>query len=770
MITISETGNLSNQVTTAALKNPATNKVKTIKVFDTEANEVKYGSKEENKLKSGTEYIFEVKEYTVAKAGTLEADKENVKWCFWLDKTQDKLSGKNFEIKETPEKEDAQEDFLLTSKAEEEAKQKEEDYKSINEKGILYAEYITEEKDGVKTIKLKVKFSKWLDGERIKTEAYIDKPTLSSSNNSVATRSVLAEPEIAEVYWMSADGERLEETGYSEDIYLYIKTLGLIGKTLDTNIYDKDLTPNPAPMTTSDDYADWKENKLKIEERDHIKQFKVGNKETYKDASSDEKTDEQQDPYKAIFDFAYVAESPEKQDPYELELYVTIANAKDIGIEISDGQNKFGNIKLTPKETIKDAFFAKVEKEEVVADGPLADVKNKKGKKVGEKNPTTKVDHYEKLEDAVIGQKIKLVVECDNINDKEVVLKLFEKEPLLVAKDEPIPVLQDGKEITEIIAKVENGYAVAEVELQKVDSSKYNDWDKKLDPDKGELKQVEVFVKVREKENEVTESIFLNENDKSFKIGAAVIVYSIIYDGKIEKKVCDNPAKAKYTYIDKTNKTHVLGKTKVHSTKRHRKKNLLSTKKDDDVLLTYSKDIKNYTLGDVKFGFSTWNSSSGRWYINPDCFAGLIGAMIEESVVDLGFNGFSIKNGNTAGGSSSHINGEKGDLRYLSTNENGERTYLQDFHFDYDRQVKFNNALYKFGWGRSGKMYSENFDRKVMQEVTNPTTKKKEMKEVTVSTLLPHTKHMKKTTGTVKYRHHHHLHLTGFDHSKIISK
>ncbi|MFD2561427.1 M23 family metallopeptidase [Aquimarina rubra] len=482
MITISETGNPSNQVTTAPLKNPVINKVKTIKVFDTEANEIKYGSKEENKLKSGTEYIFEVKEYTVAKAATLEADKENIKWCFWLDKTQDKLSAKSFEIKETSEKEDAKEDFLLISKAENEAKKKEENFKAIDENGILYAEHIVEEKEGVKTIKLKVKFSKWLDGEKIKTEAYIDKPTLSSSNNSVATRSVLATPEIAEVYWMSADGERLEETGYSEDIYLYIKTLGLTGKTLDTNIYDKDLTPNPAPMTTTDDYADWEENKLKIEERDHIKQFKVGNKETYKEAAADEKTDEQQDSYKAIFDFAYVAESSKKQDPYELELYVTIANAKDVGLNISDEQNKFGNIKLTPKETIKDAFFAKIDKEEVVADGPMTEVKNKKGKKVGEKNPTTTVDHYEKLEDAVIGQKVKLVAECDNINDKEIVFKLFEKEPLLVAKDQPLPVLREGKEVTEIKATVENGYAVAEVELWKGKDKKteFEKWKKTL--------------------------------------------------------------------------------------------------------------------------------------------------------------------------------------------------------------------------------------------------------------------------------------------------
>ncbi len=57
-----------------------------------------------------------------------------------------------------------------------------------------------------------------------------------------------------------------------------------------------------------------------------------------------------------------------------------------------------------------------------------------------------------------------------------------------------------------------------------------------------------------------------------------------------------------------------------------------------------------------------------------------------------------------------------------------------------------------------------------MEEIINPITKEKEKKEIIISTLLPHTIHKKKTTGSVQYRHHHHLHLTGFKHSKIILK
>ena len=187
--------------------------------------------------------------------------------------------------------------------------------------------------------------------------------------------------------------------------------------------------------------------------------------------------------------------------------------------------------------------------------------------------------------------------------------------------------------------------------------------------------------------------------------------------------------------------------------------------------MVYAKDIPSYESGSIKFKFLTWNSDSGRRYINPFCFAGLLGAMIEESIVDLGFNGFSVKNGNTAGGSSSHINGEKGDLRYFSTNKNGKAIHLFTNHttkiknpnFDYDRQNRFNDALYKYGWGRIAKMYSEDFYIEGEKEEINPKTNKIEKKKTRVKHLLNHCEHKMKL-GKNGYRHYHHIHLTGFDH------
>lgn len=101
------------------------------------------------------------------------------------------------------------------------------------------------------------------------------------------------------------------------------------------------------------------------------------------------------------------------------------------------------------------------------------------------------------------------------------------------------------------------------------------------------------------------------------------------------------------------------------------------------------------------------------------------------------------------GGSKSHRNGEKGDLRYLSINKMGEATILQDKHFDILNQNKFNDALFSFGWGRLEKMYSEYFTHKERKNY-----------------LLNHTKHMRKD-GKNGYRHYHHLHLSGFNHSLI---
>lgn len=239
-------------------------------------------------------------------------------------------------------------------------------------------------------------------------------------------------------------------------------------------------------------------------------------------------------------------------------------------------------------------------------------------------------------------------------------------------------------------------------------------------------------------------------NDLKYN-ATGVITYRIYWNGVIEKhlpkKIKEGlEDKYKYVYHDKDNGEHELGTFVYYKTKEMDPGNRQG---DDDVELLDARQFKGYSSDKVKLKFQTWNSDSQRWYINPDCFAGLLGAMGALNIDYLGFNGFSDNKAQSVGGSSSHRNGVKGDLRYLSTNKNGEATLLQSPHFDYDMQVKFNNELFNFGWGILEDMYSEKFT--------------KDKKEV----LLPHTKHMRKD-GPKGYRHHHHLHLSGFDTSTVI--
>ncbi|MFQ0995684.1 hypothetical protein ACGH6Q_11835 [Gilliamella sp. BG2] len=234
-----------------------------------------------------------------------------------------------------------------------------------------------------------------------------------------------------------------------------------------------------------------------------------------------------------------------------------------------------------------------------------------------------------------------------------------------------------------------------------------------------------------------------------------IVTYHIYHDGKIEKHIPEKiltgyEQKYKYVYHDKNKKTHELGIFTVHVTKAMARGNIPQTHNVE--LINVKEFEKGYISSDgsIKAKFATFNSDSHRWYINPDCFAGLLGAMLELNADYLGFNGFSTHDAKSVQ-SRSHINGIAGDLRYISTKRNGELTWLSYSSFDFDEQEKFNTALYKFGWARTSLMYSEYF------------TYKKQP-----NTLLKYTKHMKKAPPN-GYDHYHHLHICGFDFNLIIN-
>ncbi|MFL0140551.1 hypothetical protein V2647_14185, partial [Tenacibaculum maritimum] len=252
-------------------------------------------------------------------------------------------------------------------------------------------------------------------------------------------------------------------------------------------------------------------------------------------------------------------------------------------------------------------------------------------------------------------------------------------------------------------------------------------------------------------------------------VNNTVLEYTIYHNGTIEKNNIKEPKEVIYNYFDSKGGKHILGESELIEVDKWKKKGR-KTSPVTKILLVDARNIDKYASENIKFKILVWNTKK-RFYISPDCFASLLGAMIEESIEDLSFNGFSEKDG-SPGVSSTHLNGVAGDLRYLSTNKNGELILLEQNNFDYDRQVKFNKALYKFGWGRSKKMLSENFNRVTgTKEVVNPKTKKKEIIKVITKTLLPHTQHYKKKKKNGKWvRHNNHLHIYGFNFSIIKKK
>lgn len=230
----------------------------------------------------------------------------------------------------------------------------------------------------------------------------------------------------------------------------------------------------------------------------------------------------------------------------------------------------------------------------------------------------------------------------------------------------------------------------------------------------------------------------------------AVTTYHIYHNGRIEKHIISHPTKGfenkyRYVYHDENKNEHILGTFNFKKVIERLKGNALGTNK---IELIDIREFKGYENNEIKLKFLTINSISKRFYINPDCYAGLLGAMAKMNIDYLGFNGFSDFEGKSVGGSTTHINGEKGDLRYLSKNRRGETTYLQHSYFDVEQQNKFNDALYLFGWGRKELMYSEYFTYNGDKNY-----------------LLNHTQHKKMVNV---FEHYHHLHLTGFDHSLII--
>ncbi|MCJ0829422.1 hypothetical protein MN869_13325 [Acinetobacter sp. NIPH1876] len=206
--------------------------------------------------------------------------------------------------------------------------------------------------------------------------------------------------------------------------------------------------------------------------------------------------------------------------------------------------------------------------------------------------------------------------------------------------------------------------------------------------------------------------------------------YHIYHDGKIKRENKAATGFAEFIYYDQNGKTHNLGKSSFYVANRWASKGKKGT---GSVYLVDQRKHKQYKMGNIGYLWRI-DSDDGRYYLSGTALSAVLGAICSLGYAEYTGSGFSCRDG-SPGESVSHLNGENGDFRYIAINNRhmSELTYTSHKHFDWDKNVSFVNALYKFGYKLFG---------------SNPV-------KIKGNTLLPHSKSW---SG-----HHNHVHLHDFN-------
>ena len=387
--------------------------------------------------------------------------------------------------------------------------------------------------------------------------------------------------------------------GYNQDLYLYLKTLGLKDKEIEVQVHEQDYYHTPAnavefPLSNKkgDELIEWKNNQIKIDNNgEALKQFKIGDKNRYEEAQKDEKEDD----YKKWYDeqiskgYYFVGFDPTEKYGADLELYIHFPEKGEFK---PNKDNQFAKLTLTDKTMIMDAYFATTEKHKVQTDAP-ATKKNA--------NPTGKVTQYIKQDKGVLGQTIQLVAECPNLEGKKVTFQIFEKTPLLGEEDKPLTLInKKGEEKTRIEANVKESFAVAEVKLQHCKEDADNeDWARILFPDtvkkKKDLKFSELYIKVEATKNVFiikSNGEFLKDNPFKFSTNTCSCNKCINY-----QDVKSNPILNTQTYENKN---------RFKKAKRYRSSGKVYYHRGTDVLAKTGTDVHSLLCGEVaNFGHRT---------------------------------------------------------------------------------------------------------------------------------------------------------------------
>lgn len=221
-------------------------------------------------------------------------------------------------------------------------------------------------------------------------------------------------------------------------------------------------------------------------------------------------------------------------------------------------------------------------------------------------------------------------------------------------------------------------------------------------------------------------------------------VYHIYHDGRIERANRQAVGYAKFIYYDESGNKHNLGKSAYKKAQRWIKKN----KKDGSkkIYLVDIRDFLTYKKGNVQYKIHKNSEGGKRYYLTGVALAAYLGALCKLSYRDISFNGFSDVNGGP-GVSTTHINGEVGDMRYLRKDGRAVAVTVFDSAYSHERSLRLVETLYMFGFGKHRNNYTERYSKPELG---------------LDNYLLPHCEHKKFQTKKGKWvRHHHHLHMQG---------
>lgn len=226
--------------------------------------------------------------------------------------------------------------------------------------------------------------------------------------------------------------------------------------------------------------------------------------------------------------------------------------------------------------------------------------------------------------------------------------------------------------------------------------------------------------------------------------------YIIYPNGTIDRINKDATGFAAYYYVA-NNQPILIGKSRIYTADRWLKKgkkgsgisHLVSIREIFGDSGSKPNNKWEKKIGNLNISIHNDTQQQHRYWLSTVAFAAYIGAVCKFGE-KVRFSGFSDRNG-SPGGSSSHLNGEVGDIGYIRVDRNnsvGVNFEMADY--DHDASLRFVNILISFGWGKTKNMLSEHYPAHLVNKY-----------KLNQGYILP------RCSQWTNPRHNNHLHLQG---------